>query len=137
MTPGIAGELLAGTPRPVRRRAEHGSFLTPAHLFTVPHTLVGVALIGWVVLCALHLAIGYEADAHVVETTTYESKGKHWQVRYILSGDGWSETDTTSMSHDPKFKPGDPLRVNVVALGGFHSIEVMDASPEAKLLLSL
>lgn len=79
------------TPRNIRRRAGHnlGCGIWFLRLFILPHTLVGLGLIGWVVLNVALLAAGTNTQAEVVRK--YRSSGDNgyvYNVEYAFGPDG-------------------------------------------------
>ena len=123
MSYGIEPELLAMPPRTPRRREGHGRLFTFVHVFLLPHTLVGVGLVGFFLLGVLHLAFGHEQDARVVDVETYMNKkgGTRTTLHFAYDLDGERRMGSQGISADlaARYTPSAPLRVKVLALGPF------------------
>lgn len=113
----IEPELHVPTPRPVRRRASHGSLITFVHFFILPHTLVGlggiVALLGTLGLAT----IGKTVDGTVISTSEHKSSkgGRSYPTRLTFTLDGHTEETQQSLQQQPTIGATLPLRVLEVA----------------------
>jgi hypothetical protein len=111
-------ELRRLAPRAVQRRAAHGGFITFVHLFTLPHTLIGI--LGLFVLVGF---FGFAVFSQVVDGTVTSTselvsrKGaRSYPTNLDFAFEGRTETTNESLSERPEVGATVPLRV--LRMGG-------------------
>jgi hypothetical protein len=134
-------ELLAMPPRTPRRREGHGRLFTFLHLFLLPHTVVGLGIIGSFVLGVLHLAFGRELDARVVNVEKMTSKkgGTSYRLHFTYELDGRPCTGSQGIAAGlvGKYTPTAPVRIKAYALGPFDRADLAGTEGDSSLALLL
>lgn len=127
MTYAFEPELRGAIPRTVARRKEHGSLLGVPLAFVLPHTLIGLGLIGGVVFLSLFIGLGTERTARVVSVTQSTYKGRpSWQLTYEYENDGRRFEGHGAYSAPPPFAPTAPFPVHAFNLGPLEQSQPVD-----------
>jgi len=131
----IEFELEQPTPRPIRRRPGHGSFIGCVHIFILPHTLVGIGALGYAIwtsiMTVLIALMGEVVPGEVTERQKSRSGkgGTAYHVHYVYKVDGKDHTGSSQTDAAGFAQLDKGTRVNVRILPAFPEAEPQLLAP--------